>query len=48
MMAATMPKELERRLQATARERGYGPERTRRYVYGTLRRIEKGKAGRAA
>ena len=29
---------MERNLQATARKRGYGKERTGKYVYGTMRR----------
>jgi hypothetical protein len=33
-----MPKRLERKLAATARKRGYSAARTRRYVYGGLRR----------
>lgn len=33
-----MPKKLERKLKAEARKRGYGKERTGRYVYGTLRK----------
>jgi len=33
-----MPKELERKLKATAQKRGYGEERTGAYIYGTLRK----------
>lgn len=34
-----MPKELERKLRAEARKKGFGKERTDRYVYGTLRKL---------
>ena len=33
-----MPKELEEELLRRARKRGYGKERTGKYVYGTLRK----------
>lgn len=33
-----MPKELERKLRATTKKRGYGEERSDAYVYGTLRK----------
>jgi hypothetical protein len=36
-----MPKKAERNLRATAKRRGYGEERTRRYVYGTLQRMRR-------
>ena len=31
-----MPKDMERKLKATAKKRGYGKERTGAYVYGTI------------
>lgn len=34
-----MPKELERKLRTEARKKGFGKERTDRYVYGTLRKL---------
>lgn len=34
-----MPKDLERKLKATARRRHYGKKRTKAYVYGTLRKL---------
>lgn len=33
-----MPKELERKLKAQARKKGYTGERADKYVYGTLRK----------
>lgn len=33
-----MPEQLERRLRRQAKNRGYTPAQTNRYVYGTLRR----------
>lgn len=33
-----MPKELEQKLKRQAQKKGFGAERTRRYVYGTLRK----------
>ena len=33
-----MPKELERKLKAQAKKKGWGEERTDAYVYGTLRK----------
>lgn len=33
-----MPEAMERALKATARRRGYGKERTGKYVYGTMRK----------
>lgn len=38
-----MPKKLERKLFRTAQARGYGKERTDRYVYGTLHNIKRRK-----
>lgn len=38
-----MPLELERKLRATARKRGYSKERTDAYVYGTLQKLKKPK-----
>jgi len=35
-----MPKAMERALKRTARKRGYGKERTARYVYGTLQKYK--------
>jgi hypothetical protein len=35
-----MPKRLERALLREAERRGYSEERKRRYVYGTLRKVE--------
>ena len=35
-----MPKKLERKLRAQARSKGFGTERTNRYVYGTLNKIK--------
>lgn len=32
------PKKLEVSLRKTAKQRGYGPKRTRAYVFGALRR----------
>lgn len=32
-----MPREMERALKAEAAKRGYGPERTDRFVYGSMR-----------
>ena len=43
-----MPAELERKLKATAHERGYGKERTDRYVYGTLANYRKHRAKKSA
>ncbi len=34
-----MPKALEKKLKAEAKKRGYGEERTNRYVYGTLAKV---------
>jgi len=34
-----MPKQLERKLKATAKKRGYGKKRTGAYVYGTMRKL---------
>jgi len=34
-----MPKELERKLKRIAKKRGYGEERTERFVYGTMRKM---------
>jgi hypothetical protein len=34
-----MPKELERKLKAEARARGYSKKRTDAFVYGTLRKM---------
>ena len=39
-----MPKKLEAKLKATAKRRGYGEERTGRFVYGTIAKHEKSKA----
>lgn len=36
-----MPRRLKLRLWATARRRGYGPARSRRYVYGTLHKLKR-------
>ena len=36
-----MPLKVERKLKKTAKKRGYGKERTGRYVFGTLSKIEK-------
>lgn len=33
-----MPKEMERKLKATAKKKGLGKERTDAYVYGTMRK----------
>ena len=33
-----MPKELERKLKAQCKKRGYSKKRCDRYVYGTLRK----------
>jgi len=33
-----MPKELERKLRKQAKKKGFGEERTDKYVYGTLRK----------
>lgn len=33
-----MPVELERKLKRQAKKKGFGEERTGKYVYGTLRR----------
>lgn len=41
-----MPKKAERKLRATAKRRGYGEERTRKYVYGTLQRMRRRKRKR--
>lgn len=42
-----MPKKAEAALKKTAKERGYGKERTDRYVYGTLQNMKKkGKSKR--
>lgn len=35
-----MPKKVKAKLMATAKQRGYGKERTKAYVYGTARKIE--------
>lgn len=34
-----MPLEVEKRLKAEARKKGYGKERTNRYVYGTMNKL---------
>jgi len=34
-----MPKALHRKLKRTARKRGYGKERTGRYIYGTMQKV---------
>lgn len=34
-----MPKALEKKLRAEAKKKGFGKERTDRYVYGTLRKL---------
>jgi len=34
-----MPKKLEKKLKAEARKKGFGPKRTNKYVYGTLRKL---------
>lgn len=34
-----MPVDLEEKLKATAKKKGFGKERTQRYVYGTLRKM---------
>lgn len=33
-----MPEEMERKLKATAKKRGYGKKKTGAYVYGTMRK----------
>ena len=33
-----MPEEMERKLKAQAKKKGFGKERTARYVYGTMRK----------
>lgn len=33
-----MPKEMERKLKAQAKKKGFSKERTARYVYGTMRK----------
>lgn len=33
-----MPKDLEQKLKREAKAKGFGKERTNRYVYGTLRK----------
>lgn len=38
-----MPKKVERKLKAEANKKGLTGERKNAYVYGTLRKIEKGK-----
>lgn len=41
-----MPEELERKLKAQAKKKGFGKKRTGKYIYGTLAKIEgKTKAG---
>lgn len=35
-----MPKELHRKLKAQAKKKGYKGERAKKYVYGTMNRIE--------
>jgi hypothetical protein len=39
-----MPKELENKLKAEASKKGLTGERRDAYVYGTMNKIEKGKA----
>lgn len=34
-----MPKAAEKAMRKTAKKRGYGKERTKRYVYGGLRKM---------
>ncbi|KKM90065.1 hypothetical protein LCGC14_1242310 [marine sediment metagenome] len=41
-----MPIKLERKLKKIAAKRGYGKERTGRYVYGTLGKIKDVKNAR--
>ena len=36
-----MPLALERKLKSTAHKRGYSKERTGRYVYGTMKKVER-------
>lgn len=36
-----MPKKLERKLKTEAKKKGFGEERANRYIYGTIRKIEK-------
>lgn len=36
----SVPKKLETKLKATARRRGYGAARARRYIYGTMTKIK--------
>jgi hypothetical protein len=46
-MMTKMPRALEAKLFMEAKIRGYGPERTRRFVYGTLQRLQRTKRVRA-
>ena len=41
-----MPKALHDKLARQARKKGYKGERFKRYVYGTMAKIEKRKKGR--
>lgn len=34
-----MPEALERKLKAQAKKKGFGKERTNKYVYGALRKV---------
>jgi len=38
-----MPIEVERKLKATAKARGYSKRRTGAYVYGTLNKLKEGE-----
>ena len=38
-----MPKRLERKLFATAKQKGFSKARTKRYVYGTLNKLKRRK-----
>ena len=40
-----MPKRLERKLRAQAKEKGFGKERTDAYVYGTMNKLGLMKGG---
>jgi hypothetical protein len=42
-----MPKKAHRKLTAAAKKKGLGGERKKAYVYGVLKRIERGKKRRA-
>lgn len=39
MAGGPVPKKLERKLFREAKERGYGKDRTRRFVYGTMNKL---------